>query len=144
MNLYLGGKMIGVPEFGAELFNDAAAQLRALGHEVFNPVDHDTDVGFNTAGLDGTWEDMTVQGFDRRKALAFDMAWIAEHSEGMVALDNWADSPGARAEVAFHQALFLPVWELDDFLAEGVVAAQVSRLIAWRPRKLAADYVKTL
>lgn len=134
MRLYLGGKMLDVTNFGAHLFDAAARQLRALGHDVFNPADHDRDLGFDPDGLQGTHADMAAQNFNRRAALAFDMAWIAEHSEGMVCLDNWVTSPGAKAEVAFHQALYLPVWELNDFLVYKEQAIQVPRLIAYRPK----------
>ena len=129
MKLYLGGKMLGIPEFGFEFFDDAAVILRSLGHEVFSPAEHDRANGFDPKGMAGTYADMNSNGFNRRAALAADMAWIAEHSEGMVAIENWPDSPGAKAEITFHHALYLPVWELNEFIRFGVVAPRIPPLV---------------
>ncbi len=132
MKIYLGGKMIGRPEFGFAEFDEAAALLRALGHEVFNPAERDRAAGFKPAGTHGTPEELLAVGFSRREALAADMAWIAAYSEGMVVLDTWTDSPGTIAEVAFHQGLYLPVWPLADFLAFGPAAPALPRLVPGR------------
>jgi hypothetical protein len=119
MRLYLGGKMIGLPNFGFELFDQAEMELLAMGHTVFNPANHDRNMGFKAEGLDGTWNEENSQGLNRHELLLDDFTWIIRRSEGMVALSNWEDSPGARAEVAVHQSIYLPVWRLDDFLRYG-------------------------
>ena len=129
MKLYLGGKMLGVPGYNFAEFDAYADLLRAQGHEVFNPADHDRANGFNPGPeTDGTHAEMTDAGFDRRKALAADFAWITSESEGMVVLGNWTDSPGCKAEVAAHQALYLPVWHVEDFLWMGTQAEPVPSL----------------
>lgn len=125
MRLYLGGKMLGVADFNFMMFDEAAATLRLLGHDVFSPADRDRSVGFDPSCPVGSIEVMNRQGFSRREALTTDMEWIGKNSEGMVCLPNWVDSPGAKAEVAFHQALYLPVWNLDDF----VVAEQYAPVV---------------
>lgn len=118
MFLYLGGKMVGRREFGAKDFNAAAHKLRALDcvEFVFNPAEKDKEEGFDTSGMRGTHREMDAAGFDRRRALGWDFAWIVAHSQGMVVLPNWKQSPGAFAEVAVHQACYLPVWDLRGFL----------------------------
>lgn len=117
--------MVNEPEFGHPFFNEAAKALRGMGHEVFNPADQDRVNGFNFDGAEGTMQELLDAGFDRRLFLGQDMAWIAEHSDGMVALPNWRESAGTKAEIAFHHALGLPVWGLQDFLNDGKTAQQI-------------------
>ena len=128
MRLYLGGKMIGRPGFDFTVFDKAAKAIRALGYEVFNPAERDRAVGFDPEGTDGSYDEVIRQGFNRREALGADVSWIAERSEGMVALPTWRRSPGTKAEIALHQGLYLPVWELSDFLAEETSAQQIPPL----------------
>lgn len=117
--------MIGHAAFAHPEFNLAASELRKLGHEVFNPADKDLEIGFNPVGLQGTMQELAEAGFNRRRALGSDMDWIALNSEGMVCLPTWRQSSGARAEVAFHHALGLPVWSLQDFINQGSTAPQI-------------------
>lgn len=132
MKLYLGGKMVGIPGYGFKDFDDAAAKIRALGYEVFNPAERDRSVGFKGEEADGSFEHMERVGFSRRDALATDLDWIAHNSDGMVCLANWRKSPGAKAEIALHQGLFLPVWELADFLADETAAPTLPPLMPGR------------
>ena len=129
MKLYLGGKMLGIPNFGFGFFDEAAEALRALGHEVFSPAENDRGAGFDPAGLAGTADEMDSQGFSRREAIEMDTSWITRHSEGMVAIENWPDSSGARAEISLHHALSLPVWELNEFLRFGTQASRIAPLV---------------
>ena len=68
----------------------AAAQLRALGHEVFNPAEkdierHGTDISKgNVAGDEA--KAAADHGFNLRQALGEDLAWICEHAEGVALL----------------------------------------------------------
>lgn len=135
MRLYLGGKMVGVPGLGFGLFDHAAATLRSMGHEVFNPAEYDRQSGYEPGPLEqGTYED--TPEFNRTKALLDDVTWILTESEGMVALENWVASPGTRMEIAAHQAVFKPVWEYIDFVQYGDKAMTLNPLMyagkAWR------------
>ncbi len=136
MKLYLGGKMMGVPGFGFKGFDQAAAELRSRGYEVFNPAERDRAAGFRAVDTDGSWAAMRAQGFDRRTALGADLAWIVANSEGMVALPSWRESPGTKAEIALHQGLYLPVWEMRDFLKLGTAASPLPPLRAGRKAKV--------
>lgn len=131
MRLYLGNKMIGRAEFNFDWFDDMAARLRKLDEvdEVFSPAERDRSIGLSVAGAVGTYEELEQRRFNRREALAADMAWIAAHSDGMTAGPDWADSPGTRAEVAFHQGLYLPVWRAQDFLIWGTAAPVLPALV---------------
>lgn len=118
MRLYLGGKMVGVPGLGFSAFDEAAAKLRERGHEVFNPAEYDRQAGYEPSENDlGTYLD--TPEFNRSRALLDDVTWILTKSQGMVVMMNWLSSPGTKMEVAAHQAIFLPVWPLDDFLRSG-------------------------
>jgi hypothetical protein len=120
MRLYLGNKMVGIRQFNFPWFDAVAAELRALSMvtEVFNPAERDREVGFYPAeDCLGTVEDMAELHFSRRAALATDYAWICDHSDGMVAGQDWMKSTGTISEIAIHQALGLPVWETGVFMA---------------------------
>lgn len=128
MRLYLGGKMVGIPGLGFKDFDLAAAALRYQGHVVFNPAEYDRKSGFVPEDSDlGTYED--TPAFNRTRALLDDVTWILTQSEGMVAFENWVDSPGTRLEIAAHQSIFLPVWELGEFLEYGQKAPTLKPLI---------------
>lgn len=118
--VYLANKMTGIPYFNAPWFDSSAAVLRSLPSvgEVFNPADHDRQMGFKPDKCPyGEPQEMTVQGFDPRLALKADYNWICEFSDALIVGKRWPDSPGTISEIAVHQALGLPAWELNVFLA---------------------------
>jgi len=115
MRLYLGGQMRGLPDFGHALFDEAEKALAGLGHEVFNPARYDRE--------------NDIEGQDIKLGIAADLAWILAHSEGMVAIDNWRSSLGAKSEIQLHYAIGLPVWELMDFVQWGVSAPKIPALV---------------
>lgn len=113
MRIYLAGPMRGIPEFNFPAFHKAAAQLRALGHEVFSPAErdmaaHGPDFGVgNNAGDEGLAAE--TQGFNLRETLAANTAWICAEAEAIVLLPGWRGSKGATAEGALGGALGLLV-----------------------------------
>lgn len=129
--LYLAGPMTGYPEFNFPTFNRTAAEMRALGFAIFNPAENDAKYPAHTCGktsptdpcecrppdnLDALAEHMsTMMGsevdVDRRAKLADDIDFIVRHADGVVVLDGWKNSSGARAEVAAALAVKLPVAE---------------------------------
>lgn len=118
--LYIGNKMTEIPYFNAPWFDLAEHTLRSIPtvSDVFNPAEHDRHQGFDPMLCPyGSKEESRAAGFNVRKALAADWAWIAEFSTGMIAGPDWMRSPGARSEVACHHALGLPVWEYAVFVA---------------------------
>lgn len=125
-NLYLGNKMTGVAFFNAPWFDVTAQFLRGVPTvtAVFNPADEDRKLGLDPMLCpNGSQEEAeTIGGLGIRKSLRHDLNWIGEHSNGMVAGPDWSDSAGTLTEIAFHQALGLPVWELRMFqeVAEGL------------------------
>lgn len=103
------------PALNFPAFHEAAALLRAAGHEVFNPAEQDEQ-----AGLDGT------DPAALRILLGADLAWITAHADGLVVLPGWRKSLGATAETATARALGLPVWEVGAFLADDANARAVT------------------
>ena len=73
-------------------FNEVAQQLRAQGHEVFNPAELEVEGG-------ASWE----------YYLARDLKWIYENRPTLYVLPNWKESQGARLEVEWGQLLGLDI-----------------------------------
>lgn len=90
--LYLSGPMTGYPDFNYPSFDLAAATLRELGYEVFNPAEQfDRD-----------------QSRDWTEYMRVDIQAILSCDE-VVVLDGWEGSLGARLEVAVAHAVGIPV-----------------------------------
>ena len=115
MKIYLAGPMTGIPHFNYPAFNAAAAALRAAGHTVFNPAEHDIEMfGKDISNPSGDAEQAAAEhGFDRRAALKADLAWICDNAEAIALLPGWENSSGARAEFALASALGLEPMHLE-------------------------------
>ena len=110
MKLYLAGPMRGIPEFNFPVFNRAAAALRAVGYEVFNPAEK---------GLEKHKEAAFESLAFRRAVFALDTEWICQEADGVALLPGFHDSKGAQAEKALAEAIGIPArywdqWTLDD------------------------------
>ncbi len=98
MRLYLAGPMSGIPAFNFPAFKAATADLRARGWDIVSPaeMDLDTPTGAvaeqSAAGdpeeLPETWGDL----------LARDVKLIADGVDGIMFLDGWEQSRGAKLE----------------------------------------------
>lgn len=119
MRIYLAGPMTGIPHFNYPAFNAAASALRASGHIVFNPAEHDTELfGKDISNPTGCAKQAADDhGFDRRAALKADLAWICDNAEAIALLPDWQRSSGANAERALAFALGLQIIELDASLS---------------------------
>lgn len=91
MNVYLAGKMRGLPDMGYPAFYAAASDLRAEGHFVYNPPEV---IPFET---------------DIRRAMAIDTAWICTYADAIAMLPGWEMSTGATAEHALAKAIGIEV-----------------------------------
>ena len=80
--IYLSGPISGMPEKNHPLFMRVAAQLRAEGHEVYNPREF-------------CWTENT---FPKRKAFAAYCDFICNRADAMVLLPGWQNSKGATTE----------------------------------------------
>lgn len=97
MRLYISGKMTGEPNNNFPAFNKAASQLRDLGYEVFNPAENG----------EGEWHEL----------LKKDIPEVCK-SDALVLLPGWINSPGAQFEFDVARRLKIPVYFIEDFVAE--------------------------
>lgn len=100
MRLYLAGPMRGIPAYNFPAFAAAAADLRARGHEVWNPAENDVA----TDGFDP--ERDTPQPM--RHYMARDLPAVLA-SDAVAVLPGWRNSTGARMEVYVADGCGIPV-----------------------------------
>lgn len=104
---YVAGPMRGYAEYNFPAFADACARLRAVGHIVISPHEHDLENGFDPA------RSLAEQGFDLRAALRWDLDSVLS-ADRVVVLPGWEHSSGAQAEVAVAKAAGIPWATLAD------------------------------
>jgi hypothetical protein len=98
--VYVAGPMTHVPQFNFPAFDDAAADLRARGIDVTSPAELD-DEEVRRAALaspDGAPGSGSPNGETWGDFLARDVKLIADDVDGIVVLDGWERSRGARLE----------------------------------------------
>lgn len=121
MKIYLAGPMRGYPDFNFPAFMDAAAKLRAAGHEVFNPAERDAAEWGEIKSLKGDEEEFAAKvglsALDmKRRVFYFDTRWITTMADGVAMLPGWERSLGAQAEVALAKAVGLLFDAYEAFL----------------------------
>lgn len=115
MRLFISGPMRGYPEFNKAAFEAAHQQILELGYmHPYNPHHMDAENGHDWTGCAGTDAELLDAGFNMRAAMLDNVAWIAEHGDGVVVLDGWSKSTGACAEVAFAHVMGQPIFRLAD------------------------------
>jgi hypothetical protein len=97
---YVSGPMTGKPDLNFPAFNDAAAKLRAMGHDVVNPAEINPD---HTMG----WSE----------CMRRDICALMDCNH-VVTLPGWQASKGAKIEVRLALDLGMKVSNLADVLAE--------------------------
>lgn len=130
MRAYIAGPMTGIPHFNFPAFNKIAAQLRAAGHECFNPAERDIA---RHAGVDISHDNHTGDvatavkdhGFSLREALAEDTNYICLVANAIVMLPGWELSKGARAEWHLAVALGHTVVYLTDIPQDQVAGIEM-------------------
>lgn len=100
MRLYVSGPMRGLPNSNFPAFDKVANELRDMGHDVLSPADSFKDEDGNP-----------VRGLPRSEYLKHDIQLILI-CDGVVVIDGWYDSPGARFEVSEAFSIDIPVFEL--------------------------------
>lgn len=99
LKIYLSGPMRGYPESNYPLFMRVSSELRAAGHEVYNPAEFPHD---------GTHET-----FPLRKAFSDYCKYICEEATSIVLLPGWEKSLGVSAELALAKNCGLSVTEYE-------------------------------
>lgn len=106
MKVYLAGPMRGLPELNHPAFNKAAAHLRKLGFDVFNPAEQSNDLPKDDAsGAAG--------GIPRREWLRRDILAVLD-VDAIAVMPGWQNSPGARMEVQIGRELEKPLLDARD------------------------------
>ena len=103
MKLYIAGPMTGYPGFNFPAFHAAARVLRAQGHDAVSPAEQ---FGGNTT--------LPYQVYTRHDAE------LILTVEGIVLLDGWGKSTGAKTETALGLWLGLPFFYLDGDLLQAM------------------------
>lgn len=120
-HVYLSGPMTGHPNYNYQAFDEAAAQLRALGHQVFNPTEQ----------------------FDRDQSLPFSVYLrhdidALQTVDAVVVLDGWEASAGAWLEVMIATAIGASTITLTEALAWNV-GDPIPQL--WEPGRKALQHL---
>lgn len=102
--IYLSGPMTGYPEFNYPAFHKAAADLRAHGYEVVSPAEQDADSGLDPGS--SQWADF----------VRWDLRVLVD-CDGIVLLDGWHKSKGARLEHHVALELGMDVQTIHEALA---------------------------
>jgi hypothetical protein len=103
---YLAGPMRGIPEFNFPAFKEAAYVLRKHKIHVVSPAEKDEQEGFDWSGTTGSQADLDAQSFNIAVTLAQDIELVAAPlCQGVICLEGWENSSGARAETAFAWAI---------------------------------------
>lgn len=116
MRIYLAGPMRNYPLWNFPAFEEGAKVLRAMGHDVISPAEHDIACGFDPCSE-------TLDGFDLKAAFRWDLEQVMA-ADAVVCLPGWEKSKGATAEASVAVAIGTPVYELGELLAvaEGVTS----------------------
>lgn len=112
MKVYISGPIGGRPDGNRPAFAAAADVVRRAGHEPVNPHDIDGE----HPGLECAQGKPSHLPDDPHRYgcyLVGDIVALAR-CDAILMLADWADSPGARAEYAFAEALGLTVFVLDS------------------------------
>ena len=106
MRLYISGPMTGYPGDNRAEFKRVTAELRALGHQVVDPTEMDLE--YNDAGEVSSDSPSPLW----RMFITRDVAIIlSSQFDGIVALEGWRKSKGARAEVFMAVLCGTPVFD---------------------------------
>lgn len=115
MKIYLAGPMRGIPEFNEPAFREAAAKLRAEGHEVFSPAEQSTKLFGDKLRKSANGDEGRMGGDEMtisRTVFNLDLSYICLHADAVYLLPGWEKSRGATAERACALALPIKVVEL--------------------------------
>lgn len=108
MNIYLAGKMRGVPFCNFPLFDEAAECWKKAGHHPISPANLDRLMGFN-ATPEGAF--VSEGATERVIHTLFSLMACVCGAEAIALLPGWEDSVGASMELAAAQFLSLPVYD---------------------------------
>ena len=102
LRLYLAGPMSGIEQFNFPAFYEAAATLRAAGHDIVSPAEMDADDGIDGEAMASENGDATKLSLTWAQLLSRDVLILGDETEaavdGIVFLPGWTASRGAKLE----------------------------------------------
>lgn len=107
LRVYLAGPMSGYENYNHDAFSEATEDLRSRGIKVLSPVELDQEDGFDPSSFDNFDKPDEYATFLSRDIYKI----VEEECEAIAVLPGWEKSGGARTEVAFGQALGLPIYQ---------------------------------
>ena len=138
--LYLAGPMTGIPQVNFPAFEAAARMLRDAGHKVTSPHENDPPAvqAAAWASPDGRLDDAgKIAGETWGDILARDVKLVADECSGIVLLEGWHKSRGARLEAFVGLLCDLPhyyivdgyadLWQLPRFHIMDVISKHTAR-----------------
>ena len=141
MKIYLAGPMSGIPQFNYPAFDAAAAYLRDNGFDVMSPAEMD-DPNIRAAALaspDGAhreFQDTLERAGHQPETwgdfLARDVKIVADQCDGIVLMEGWAGSRGARLEVFIALQVQKPVFFYNGLDIEVLSPETVLRIVSER------------
>ena len=113
---YLAGPMSGIPQFNFPAFDTAKLSLLAEGYDVVSPaeLDDETARAAALASPDGdleAYKDATGETWG--DFLARDVKLIADEVDGVILLEGWEESKGARLEAFVARTCGKPVYDYE-------------------------------
>ena len=102
MKLYLSGPITSIENNNIKVFAKAAGELREAGFDIVNPLE-----------LPPLLEPKKVW----KEYMRLDLIEMLTHCHGVVVLDGWEQSKGARGEIIVAKMLGWPVFTVDCLLA---------------------------
>ena len=149
MLYYLSGPMSNIPQFNIPAILSAAETLRNRGYEIQLPADLDKPESIEVLmkSPDGALHGgKTDEGRTWGQYLADDVILVADKIGGIIFLDGWEKSRGARLEAYVGLLTGKPMWQFNDIdkdvyldelkpeVVAGVCAAQ------WVPKEILVKF----
>ncbi len=116
MKIYIAGPMSGIAQFNYPAFEQAAATVRGLGYDAHSPAEMDSPEvrALALASTTGNLAELGPSGETWGDMLAADVKLIADKLGGVLLLDGWAQSRGARLEAFVCLSVQKPLFQLAD------------------------------
>jgi hypothetical protein len=122
---YLAGPMSGIPQFNYPKFAVIAGELRGAGFVIHSPPEQDSPA-MQKAALANETGDLSKLQKDTNETwgdvLANDVKFISDKAKGVIVMDGWENSRGARLEVFTCNLVRKPLFV---YVGEGVVRPMV-------------------